>query len=165
MSGWHHDNADWQEKICRNCGGPFVPASGCQVFCSDGCRHEHPSYEQRLSTEAQYKSISGNWQRYFNRLAGKKHREGVTVDQLLLLLAQQGGKCALSGVKLTCLLEKGKKFKTNASLDRIEAGGPYIIENIQLVCSALNSWRGDTELDEFKWWCKQVTQHQEEVSP
>jgi len=54
----------------------------------------------------------------------------------------------------------------NASLDRIEAGGPYIKENIQLVCTALNSWRADTELEEFKWWCRKVTECQEkEGSP
>lgn len=36
-----------------------------------------------------------------------------------------------------------------------------IPENIQLVCAALNSWRGDTDLQEFIWFCKQVTMHQE----
>lgn len=71
-------------------------------------------------------------------------------------------KCTLSGVELTCTLIKGIKVKTNASIDRIIAGGSYSIDNIQLVCSALNSWRADTELPEFIDWCKKVAQYSQE---
>jgi hypothetical protein len=74
---------------------------------------------------------------------------------------KQGGKCALSGRDLTCTLEKGKKCKTNASIDRIEAGGEYAPDNIQLVCTALNSWRADTDLAEFIELCKQVARYHE----
>jgi hypothetical protein len=69
----------------------------------------------------------------------------------------------LSGIPLTCTLEVGKRFKTNASIDRIIAGESYSMGNIQLVCSALNSWRGDTDLKEFIWFCQKVTEHQGEL--
>ena len=75
---------------------------------------------------------------------------------------EQNGKCALSGEELTCLLTKGSICKTNASIDRIVAGGPYTKDNIQLVCRALNSWRGDTDLMEFIEWCRKVVQYQDE---
>ena len=70
----------------------------------------------------------------------------------------QNNRCALSGIELTCKLEKGVVYKTNASIDRIDAGGPYIKENIQLVCRALNGFRVDTDLKEFIWWCGKVTE-------
>ena len=57
---------------------------------------------------------------------------------------------------------EGVTFKTNASIDRIIAGGEYTKDNIQLVCAALNSWRADTDLQEFIWFCKKVTEYQEE---
>lgn len=115
-----------------------------------------------MSCKKQYERISGDWTKYFNRLNRRtSKRPTLTTKDLLEVLDKQKGFCALSGVPLTCKLEQGKKFKTNASIDRIIAGGEYVKDNIQLVCSALNSWRGDTELEEFIWFCKQVTEFQE----
>lgn len=74
-------------------------------------------------------------------------------------LKKQDYRCALSGVQLTCELRVGKRFLTNASVDRIEAGGPYTPDNIQLVCRALNSWRSDLTVDEFVDWCRKVVEH------
>lgn len=136
----------------------FTPCSGVHKFCSDSCKGKWKYISGKLSTENQYKEISGNWERYFSRLLQKSFRRGrLTRDDLLLQLKKQEGKCALSGIPLTCQLEVGKRFKTNASIDRIIAGEDYSPENIQLVCSALNSWRGDTDLNEFIWFCEQVS--------
>ncbi len=147
-------------KTCVVCDTPFVPRSGANKFCSDKCRGKWKYITGDGSTDNQYRKISGNWERYFSRLIGRgMRRDSLTRDDLLALLEAQGGRCALSGVKLTCRLEKGKRFLTNASIDRIEAGGPYIPENIQLVCAALNGFRRDTPLDEFIWWCKKVAEN------
>ena len=113
-----------------------------------------------MTTETQYQTISGDWNRYFSRLCCRsRKRIGLTREDLLDTLEKQEYKCALSGVQLTCKLEKGTRFLTNASIDRIEAGGPYIKENVQLVCSVLNSFRTDTDLEEFIWWCKKVAEY------
>lgn len=114
-------------------------------------------------TEKQYERISGNWSLYLSRLiyAGGKKRKDLSRQDLLEILELQDYKCALSGVELTCNLEVGKKFLTNASLDRIEAGGPYIKSNVQIVCQGLNKWRSDTPLEEFLWWCRKVTEYNE----
>ena len=114
-----------------------------------------------VTTKTQYAAISGNWSRYFSRLM-RKWREGLTTQDCLDVLEKQQGLCALSGIPLTCLLEQGKRFKTNASIDRIEAGGPYSVDNVQLVCSALNGFRTDTTLDEFIWFCTKVADYQKE---
>ena len=36
-----------------------------------------------------------------------------------------------------------------------------LIDNLQLVCSVVNSWRADTDLAEFILFCKKVTEWQE----
>jgi len=163
LAGWNHKNANWQRKICSVCNTEFTPRSGVHKFCSESCKGKWKYICGNETTQSQYQRISGNWSRYFLRLIQqhKRKEDGLTVEDLLEILEKQEGRCALSGQSLTCLLEKGTIFKTNASLDRIEAGGPYIKENIQLVCRALNSWRSDTNLQEFIWWCEKVTAFQE----
>lgn len=148
-------------RICGICGAEFVPKTGVHRFCSPICKNKENQINGSMTVAKQYLRISGNWERYFNRLQ-KHKREEITTEVLLKKLKEQNYKCALSGVQLTCLLEQSKKFKTNASIDRIKAGFPYTEDNIQLVCAALNSWRGDTPIDEFVWFCKQVTLFHEE---
>ena len=77
-------------------------------------------------------------------------------------LEKQDFKCALSGVPLTCKLEKGVSCPTNASVDRIVAGGPYTADNIQMVCRALNAWRSDTTVTDFVEWCRLVVKFNDE---
>lgn len=155
MAGWHHDGV-FKEKECVVCSKPFTPKSGVHKFCSEKCKGRWKYIVGTTTTESQYKIISGNWRKYFNRLRNQKERQNLTVDALMELYHDQKGKCALSGEELTCVLERGKINKTNASIDRIDAGGEYKLGNIQLVCRALNSWRGDTPLNEFINWCVKV---------
>ena len=150
------------KKNCVICGTEFVARSGPHKFCSQTCKDKHNQTKGSMTCKRQYERISGDWTRYFNRLNRRTGKRPVlTTQHMLDQLEKQKGLCALSGVPLTCLLEQGKKFKTNASIDRIIAGGEYTPDNIQLVCAALNSWRMDTELNEFIWFCQQVTKHQE----
>lgn len=163
MAGWHHDSANWKEKTCAACGALFKPRSGVNRFCTPACRGKWKYITGDGNTENQYKRISGDWNRYLNRLlrcAGEK-RASLTRDDLLRQLEKQEYKCALTGRELTCRLEKGKSFQTNASVDRIVAGGPYTPDNIQLVCRAVNQWRGNIPLSEFVDWCKQVAAYSE----
>lgn len=153
--------ASRKPKACQICGTLFIPRTGSQKWCSNECKTKNNQLNGSMSSESQYTRISGNWKRYFSRLLGRSSRKNsITTDELLALLDKQNFKCALSGIDLTCTLEKGKRFKTNASIDRINAGKEYTIDNIQLVCSALNSWRSDTDLKEFIWFCEKVTEYQ-----
>ena len=148
------------KKTCPVCQTEFTPRSGVHKYCTESCKDKAKYLFGQETTEKQYSKISGNWNRYFSRLLAKGRKE-LSVDFLLDLLDKQQGVCALSGIPLTCTLEKGKRFKTNASIDRIKAGEDYSSDNVQLVCSAVNSWRSDTDLDEFIWFCKQITHFQE----
>ena len=149
-------------KNCIICNSEFIAHFGVHKFCSIKCKTKNNQNNGSMTCKKQYERISGDWTRYFNRLKRHNKRPLLTTEYLLIVLKQQNYNCALSGVKLTCKLEQGKKFKTNASIDRIIPGQGYEKENIQLVCAALNSWRGDTDLQEFIWFCKKVTEYQEE---
>lgn len=105
-----------------------------------------------------YLRMSGDWVLYFNHLLSKKDTD-VTGRDLVDLLKKQKGKCALTGATLTCEKVKGKYVKTNASIDRIIAGEGYNIENIQLVCRAVNSFRHDLTISQFINWCKKVANY------
>lgn len=143
-------------RTCPTCGMGFKILNNYHRYCSRACRRPTRSD----TTEWQYSRVSGNWVRYFNRLCTRSFkREGLTPDMLLRLLGVQGGKCALSGVVLTCTLQKGVVSKTNASIDRIDPKGAYTLDNVQLVCAVLNKFRIDTPLDEFIGWCRKVTEH------
>ena len=134
--------------VCDNVFKTFHPKYLC---CSAECGKTH-------KTNTRYKRESGNWFLYFKHLLSKKDTD-VTAQDLLTLLNKQKGKCVLSGTKLTCEKVKGKYVKTNASIDRIIAGGEYNIENIQLVCRAVNSFRHDLTISEFITWCKRVAKN------
>lgn len=158
MAGWHHENAKWKPKTCAVCGAEFTPKSGVHKFCSDACKGKWRYITGDGSTENQYLRISGNWRKYYLRLLQRKGRkeDGLTVDHLLALHGTQNGLCALSGIPLTCDLAKGDVCYTNASIDRIEAGGPYAPNNVQLVCRHVNSWRGIMPVDVFVSVCRAV---------
>lgn len=159
--GWTHKNC-FKPKTCAVCYNFFTPFSGVHKFCSEKCRGRWGYITGTKTTESQYSYISGNWRRYLNRLCCRTfNRSNLKVEDVLEILKNQDYQCALSGRRLTCTLEKGKRFYNNASIDRIEAGGPYIKENIQLVCSGLNSLRRDMNVNDFIEICKEVAKYNE----
>lgn len=146
---------------CKTCEKIFTPLSPNHCYCCKTCKRIwYRKNGGSESTERQYKLISGNWEKYFNRLCSRSFgREDLNYKDLVKLLEEQNYKCSLSGETLTCILEKGKINKTNASIDRIDPKGLYTIDNIHLVCAVLNKLRIDTPLDEFITWCKKVTEY------
>lgn len=57
----------------------------------------------------------------------------------------------------------GGQLAACQSLNRIEAGGSYTKDNIQLVCRAVNSWRSNMPLKDFIDVCKAVASYQERL--
>lgn len=157
MPGWNHYGV-FKPKPCLVCKTEFKPRSGVNKFCSTKCRGKWKYMMGVCSTESQYKTISGDWSRYFSRLLGRKERKSLTKDDLLQLLEKQDGRCALSGVKMTCLLEKGRVNPQNASIDRISAGGEYTADNVQLVCAVVNKWRSNTPIEVFVEYCERIAE-------
>ena len=144
---------------CAVCGTEFQRVALNHKYCSLPCKRRGAQNTGCESTPSQYRLISGNWSKYYNRLRCQKGRQGLTLAAILELHEQQGGRCALTGVEMTCRLEKGVKCPTNASLDRVDPKGPYTISNLQLVCAIINNFRIDTSVVDFIDWCKKVATH------
>ena len=64
----------------------------------------------------------------------------MTLDGLMNLWRAQNGKCALSGVGMTWA--QGKLLPTSITIDRIDQSCGYSIDNVRLLCHAVNSFRG-----------------------
>lgn len=147
--------------VCFTCRKNFVQAHHSHKYCTKPCKRKaYQSSGGVESTERQYKLISGDWEKYFNRLCQKSFRRNLLTKQDCLdLLKQQNYKCAFTGVELTCILVKGDVCKTNASIDRIDPKGEYTKGNIQLVCVAVNKLRVDMSVNEYIDWCRKVSNY------
>jgi hypothetical protein len=145
-------------KPCATCNASFEPKSGTQKYCCKACKRKAYQVGGPESTERQYTLISGNWERYFGRLCVKAFRRDLlTKHDCIAILEAQNYRCALTGVELTCRLEKGVVCKTNASLDRKDPKGAYTKDNVHLVCAAINKFRIDLPVEEFIDWCNKVS--------
>jgi hypothetical protein len=143
--------------VCEKCGKAFSSTRRRGRFCSEDCRGL-----SNRTTEDQYSRIDGNLFLYLNRLLYKhnnvqgKNRQNLTRDDLLQLWQKQDGHCAISGVALTYRAKQGEKFPYNASIDRIIPGGPYELDNIQFVCTVINSLIKDFAKEDFVRLCVAV---------
>ena len=137
---------------CVVCGKSKLAYTHNKKFCSNQCKNI-------VKTNKRYEREDNDWYKYFRHLLSKKKESDLTVAQLIGKIAEQDYKCALSGVELTCVRERGNIIQTNASIDRINAGKEYNYENIQIVCRAVNSFRGNMSVEEFINWCNKVIDH------
>jgi hypothetical protein len=83
----------------------------------------------------------------------------LTAAQLEDLWEAQNGRCALTGIPMT--FDAGGS-ETNASIDRINAGGPYTLDNIQLVCYRANWMKNTMDMDSFNYWVSVLFKHRSE---
>lgn len=90
------------------------------------------------------------------RCAKRNQRKGravhITIDDLMALLEEQGGRCAITGIELT----HGGEDYSDASIDRIDPNGDYELGNIRLVCVVVNLMRGRMSDKEFGEWCVHI---------
>lgn len=90
--------------------------------------------------------------------SGTSRLEYLDEELLEELYQEQEGRCALSGRKLTFHTPKvkGGRTPTNCSIDRIQHGGTYDMENIRLVCNICNIMRWEWSDDELLYWCNEI---------
>ena len=136
-------------RACKVCRKKFRTLHPKYLCCSKRCT-------QINKVNRRYESENGDWGAYFKHLLSKKTKTNLTPRKLINILKDQKYRCALTGVPLTCNRMRGNVSKTNASIDRIYAGGVYNRRNVQLVCRAVNSFRGNMTVDEFIKWSKKV---------
>lgn len=142
-----------QTKTCLCCDSIYETTDQRSKFCSSKCRsyfNGKKFRENNAGTDLIY------YIKYI--LLGGKRPE-LSVEDILFLYEKQGGLCALSGVQMTSISGSGR-HKTNMSIDRIETGGPYILSNIRLVCTQVNTMRNDLSDKELLWWVQQIQRNQ-----
>ena len=86
----------------------------------------------------------------------------VTIDYLIELYHAQGGKCALTGMKMELTRGgdwNGGKNPWGCSIDRINPAEGYYIGNVQLACSKWNVLRGNMNMDQWRALAACMAQH------
>lgn len=79
----------------------------------------------------------------------------ITKEDLLTVWKAQNGKCAISGLDMTYELGEGRIY-TNVSIDQILPSKGYTIDNIQLVCMAVNQLKSDLDMDTILILCSAI---------
>ena len=149
----------YSNKPCINCNEIFTPFSSVHKFCCSKCKGEYKYTVGKVTTDGQYKKISGNWHYYLQRLLHKKSRKEITFENLVDLIESQNYTCAISGQPLTCELVRGTISTTNASIDRIVPSKGYTLSNIRLVCRIANVMKWTMSDKELQMWCERILEH------
>lgn len=76
----------------------------------------------------------------------------LTLDQLMDIYHDQDGNCAVSGRVLSPMMGD----KNAASIDRIVAGGPYSMDNVQLVVKRINTFKGQMNNEELLAFAQKI---------
>jgi len=79
----------------------------------------------------------------------------LTIDDIYTKYHKQNGKCSLTGIEMTYIRGKGK-VRTNMSIDRIDSTSHYTYNNVQIVCSVINTMKWDLKQSEFINYCNLI---------
>jgi len=138
-------------------------------FCCVGCRERYNHHQAQLR-RAESGGENGWWKHVKMRVRASRNRakergltHTITVGEILGRLWDQEGRCALTGVTMTCLLplgtRRGLTCPTTISIDRIDPNRGYVLDNVRLVCWFANRARGELADDTFFDWCARVVRH------
>jgi hypothetical protein len=146
------------KHTCRSCGNEFLSGRRNQKYCPESlrlCRMQGLGmYAENITTEDQYKWLDGNLRGFLNKLRpSKDERKHLPLSVLVELWSKQNGRCAITGIEMTCRAERGSFFPYNVSIDRIVSkfdGGTYALDNIQFVCKVVNELKKHYRLSDAR---------------
>lgn len=96
--------------------------------------------------------------KYRSKQSGREH--SINTEYLRGLYIGQEGKCALSGIKMTIIGERGSDdYWKSISIDRIDSSKGYIEGNVQLVCTGVNYMKKDMTDTMFIDFCHKVVEN------
>ena len=165
---------EYGELYCLKCKtykplSEFYPNSSTtknRNYYSNYCKH----CESERNKIRREKMVSDDIESFFKKLATAcrtrayqskgKFNCSITWEQLIELYEKQNHKCALSGIEMTTLRQKGR-LPNNASVDRIIPGEDYSIDNIRLVCNHVNMMKSDLSDEELIKYCKSILKYNE----
>lgn len=132
------DAKDGRTPYCKPCGN--VRSSVWQAANKERIASSRRAWRQKSPRQSLGVSLHG-------ALGRRPTENAASLDQLMVLWAEQEGRCAVSGIAMTWA--QGTVLPTSVTLDRKDAALGYTIENIRLVCHAVNSFRGRMSDDEM----------------
>lgn len=91
----------------------------------------------------------------FRKYSRKTNGLNFHTTCILTVWKAQNGKCAISGLDMTYELGEGRIY-TNVSIDQIMPSKGYTIDNIQLVCMAVNQLKSDLDMDTILILCSAI---------
>ena len=101
------------------------------------------------------KVLQARWFGAKDRASLKNIPFTITKEDLLSIWEKQQGLCAISKIPMTYELDSWRVF-SNVSIDQKIPGKGYTIDNVQLVCMAVNQLKSDFEMDTILYICKQI---------
>ena len=158
----HHMPIDGlKETVCKGCGIKFIPKTRKQIFCTKACGAKWRNrnvYKHKYSVE----HASSCPRNYINTLLSHKNRrKSLSIDYVMGIYENQGGRCALSGVPMTFTRGRGN-IPTNISIDRIDSSIGYVEGNIQLVCRAVNMIKNEWNQEDLISFCRKIIEVDEQ---
>ena len=164
-------NTEWKDGklLCHICGEYKEPSeftyAGADKYTlrqNKECRCNSCKLEQRKAAIATYdndvkleKVLQARWLAAKSRAIDKSIPFTITKEDLLTVWKAQNGKCAISGLDMTYELGEGRIY-TNVSIDQILPSKGYTIDNIQLVCMAVNQLKSDLDMDTILILCSAI---------
>lgn len=96
--------------------------------------------------------------KYRSKQSDREH--SIDTAYLRGLFIGQEGKCALSGIEMTIIGERGTEdYWKSISIDRINSDIGYIEGNVQLVCTGVNYMKKDMSDTLFIDFCHKVVEN------
>lgn len=138
LSPWH-DLPVWRAKVERTKRNPGISYNARQKAV------------WRMADTVRQTVAQANGQQVLRTLKNKLC--GFSNEELLAyidgLITAQDGVCALTGLALQYDGDADDPAML-ASLDRIDSGGHYVADNLQVVCRFVNRWKSDAQDEEFR---------------
>jgi hypothetical protein len=112
-----------------------------------------------------YEKIRGSMMYRIEQDAKDRNLEfNITAKQLWDKFNQQSGICAISKVKIRLPIsyDADKNYMYSASLDRIDSGKGYTIDNVQWVHKVVNKIKQELSENDFLNWCTIIVEANKE---
>lgn len=126
--------------LCIVCGEEAGGKRHCQLHSADMIRRHRVWREGgiRAVLGILLANIRAHIKRNSNRPPHDKYDYDLDTDYVCDLWTKQSGRCAISGIKMTCLTDDLRCV----SIDRIDSTRGHVRGNTQLICRAWNLAKG-----------------------
>lgn len=165
--GYRKDEVLSETKICTGCdeekshtqfNKDRYSKDGLQTYCKQCKKIRQKDYLNTFDGYIKY--IYGDLK---SNAKKRNIKVEITEIDIVDMYKRQGGKCALTNFDMTYIKNtigdgRDERNLYNISVDRFDSSGDYTIDNIQLVCSGINTMKWDLSTGDFIVLCEQILQ-------